>query len=34
MKKNNIKEQASEPALFAFAAGYFWLAAFEKLKGK
>jgi len=32
--RNNIKEQALKLALFAFAAGYFWLAAFEKLKGK
>jgi hypothetical protein len=31
---NNIKEQALKLALFAFAAGYFWLAAFENLKGK
>jgi hypothetical protein len=34
MIKNRIKEQALKLALFAFAAGYFWLAAFEKLKGK
>jgi hypothetical protein len=31
---NNIKEQALKLALFALAAGYFWLAAFEKMKGK
>ena len=34
MIKNRIKEQALKLALFVFAAAYFWLVAFEKLKGK
>nr|DAF12643.1 MAG TPA: hypothetical protein [Caudoviricetes sp.] len=31
---NKIIEQALKLALFAFAAGYFWLVDFEKMKGK
>jgi hypothetical protein len=31
---NKIKEQALKLALFAFAAVYFWLAAFELKKEK
>ena len=31
---NKIKEQALKLALFAFVASYFWLVAFEKMKGK